>query len=110
MTNVRLVMAVAMLVAAVGCTADTADGEAASSCAGLVTFEDRRYLPSDKADFTAGEKLGTATIAACDDTPGDSGGSVLEDTTTAYAVEGRAPADAVAVGDTRAGARLVEIR
>jgi hypothetical protein len=114
MTNARLVMTVAMLVAAVGCTVDgdatSRDGEAATSCAGVVSFENRRYLPSDRADFTVGERLGTATVPACDDTPGDDEVAVPEATTGAYAVEGRDPAEAVAVGDTPAGARLMEIR
>jgi len=112
MTNARLVMTVAMLVAAVGCTVDgdatSSDGEAAPSCAGVVSFGNRRYLPSDRADFTVGERLGTATVPACDDTPGDDEAAVPEATTGAYAVEGRDPAEAIAVGDTSAGATLMK--
>ncbi|MFF7071132.1 DUF6281 family protein [Streptomyces pseudovenezuelae] len=110
MTRARLVMTVAVLVAAAGCTADTADGGSAASCAGVVSFEGRRYLPSGRTDFTAGERLGTATVAACDDTPGDGEVAVPEDTTAAYAVEGRDRAEAVAVGDTPAEARLMEVQ
>jgi len=102
----RLVMTLAVLTAALGCGSG---GEAAASCAGLVVYEDRDYLPTPDEEFTVGEPLGTASIPECDDTPNDDGVAVPADTTTAYTVAGRDPADAIAVGDTPADARLMEI-
>ncbi|MDH6516885.1 hypothetical protein M2163_006135 [Streptomyces sp. SAI-135] len=85
MPTARLVMTVATLMVVLGCSSG---GEAAGSCAGVVTYEDRDYLP----------------------TPGDDEVAVAEGTTGAYLVEGRDPAEAIAVGDTPSGARLMEIR
>ncbi|MFF0090772.1 DUF6281 family protein [Streptomyces canus] len=111
MTTARLVMTVAMLAVVVGCSSgDPSGGEAAASCAGVVTHENRDYLPSQDEDFTVGERLGTARIPECDDTPNDPDVAIPEDTTNAYLVEGRDPAEAIAVGDSPASARLVEIR
>lgn len=101
-----LVMTVAALATAVGCASG---GEASASCAGLVTYENRDYLPTVDVDFTAGERLGTATVPECDDAPNDPGVTIPEGTTTAYAVKGVDPAEAIAVGDTPAEARLMEI-
>lgn len=99
MTTVRLVMTVAMLMAAFGCASEP-DGETAPSCAGVVAFGGRDYLPTGKADFTVGDRLGTATVVECDDTPGDQEVAVPQDTTGAYAIDGVDPAEAVAVGDS----------
>lgn len=110
MTTARLVVTVAMLMAAMGCTSDGEEvGEAAPSCAGVVTFADRSYLPTDEAGFTVGEKLGTATIEGCDDTPGDRDVAVPQATTGAYAVDGVDPAEAVAVGDSPGEAVLMGV-
>ncbi|MFF7164944.1 DUF6281 family protein [Streptomyces sp. NPDC008086] len=103
----RLATAVTILAAAAGCASG---GEAASSCAGLVTYDNRGYLPAADMAFTVGERLGTATIVECDDTPNDPGVTIPEGSTGAYTVEGSDPADAIAVGDTPAGATLVKAR
>ncbi|MET9787100.1 DUF6281 family protein [Streptomyces canus] len=111
MTTARLVMTVAMLAVVLGCSpGGDSGGEAAASCAGVVTYENRDYLPTQDEDFTVGERLGTARIAECDDTPNDPDVAIPEGTTDAYLVEGRVPAEAIAVGDSPASARLVEIR
>ncbi|MDH6568167.1 hypothetical protein M2164_003339 [Streptomyces sp. SAI-208] len=107
MPTARLVMTVATLMVVLGCSSG---GEAAGSCAGVVTYEDRDYLPTPGENFTVGERLGTARVQECDDTPGDDEVAVAEGTTGAYLVEGRDPAEAIAVGDTPSGARLMEIR
>ncbi|MCX4857445.1 DUF6281 family protein [Streptomyces canus] len=88
MTTARLVMTVAMPAVVLGCSSG---GEAAASCAGVVTYENRDYLPTQDEDFTVGERLGTARIPECDDTPNDPDVAVPEGTTTAYLVEGRVP-------------------
>ncbi|MFF7642417.1 DUF6281 family protein [Streptomyces canus] len=106
MTTARLVMTVAMLAVVVGCSSG---GEVAASCAAVVTYGNREYLPAQDEDFTVGGRLGTARIPECDDTPGDPEVAIPEGTTAAYAVEGRDPAEAIAVGDTPAEARLMEV-
>ncbi|MDQ0763492.1 DUF6281 family protein [Streptomyces canus] len=106
MTTALRILAVALLAAVAGCTSG---GEAASSCAGVVTFENRDYLPTEKTGFTVGERLGTATIAECDDTPGDPGVTIAEGTTGAYAVDGVDPAEAIAVGDSPGEAILMDL-
>ena len=111
MTTARVVMAVAMLTVVLGCSSGgSSGGEAAASCAGVVTHENRDYLPTQDEDFTVGERLGTARIPGRDDTPNDPDLAIPEVTTNAYLVEGRDPAEAIAVGDSPASARLVEIR
>ncbi|MFG2464348.1 DUF6281 family protein [Streptomyces canus] len=107
MTTARLVMAVAMLTVVLGCSSG---GGAAASCAGVVTFENRDYLPTQDEDFTVGERLGTARIPECDDTPNHPEVAIPDGTTNAYLVEGRDSVEAIAVGDSPASARLVEIR
>ncbi|MFE3034694.1 DUF6281 family protein [Streptomyces canus] len=104
-TAARLVMTVAMLAVVVGCSSG---GETAASCSGVVTYGNRDYLPAQDEDFTVGERLGTARIPECDDTPGEPEAAIPAGTTAAYAVAGRDPAEAIAVGDSRAGARLME--
>ncbi|MFF7135001.1 MULTISPECIES: DUF6281 family protein [unclassified Streptomyces] len=106
MTTALRFLAVALLAAVAGCTSD---GDAASSCAGSVLYENREYIPAPEVGFTVGERLGTAEIPECDDTPSDPGVAVPEGTTGAYAVQGREPAEAIAVGDTPAGAKLMKV-
>lgn len=106
MTTARLFMTVAMLAVVAGCSSG---GEATASCAGVVRYENRDYLPAQDKDFTVGERLGTARIPECDDTPDDPEVAIPEGTTDAHAVAGRDPAEAIAVGDSPAGARLMEI-
>lgn len=105
MTTARLVMTVAMLTVVLGCSSG---GEVAGSCAGVVRYENRDYLPTQDEDFTVGERLGTARIPECDDTPDDPEVALPEGTANAYLVEGRDPAEAIAVGDTPAGATLMK--
>ncbi|MFF1725644.1 DUF6281 family protein [Streptomyces sviceus] len=106
------ILTVALLATVAGCTpggeADSSD-EAAPSCAGVVTYENRTYLPAGEVGFTVGERLGTAETAECNDTPGEPEVAVPAGTTAAYAVEGRNPAEAIAVGDSPAAARLMEV-
>lgn len=110
MTTARLVMTVATPAVVLGCSSGgSSGGEAAVSCAGVVTHEKRDYLPAQDEDFTVGERLGTARILECDDTPNDPGVAIPENTTNAYLVEGRDPAEAIAVGGSPALARLVKI-
>ncbi|MFE7268954.1 DUF6281 family protein [Streptomyces sp. NPDC057623] len=106
-----LVTALLPAAVAVGCAgpADTG-GTAEASCAYLVTYDGRTYLDVANVEFTVGEKLGTATIPRCDDTPNDPGDAVPERGITAYAVEGMDPARAIAVGDTPAEATLMKVR
>ncbi|MFD3842050.1 DUF6281 family protein [Streptomyces sp. NPDC058642] len=99
-TRGTLLVAAAVLLAATGC----ADGEAAASCSGLVTYDSRGYLPTEKSVFTVGERLGNATIAECDDTPSDSGDGIPESRTGAYRIVGVDPAVSIAVGDSAAEA------
>ncbi|MEV5531465.1 DUF6281 family protein [Streptomyces prunicolor] len=102
----RLIVTTVLLAAAVGCSDG---GSSAASCAGLVTFQNRGYLPTVDEDFTVGEQLGTATVPECDDTPNDPDVAVPEGKTTAYAVEGMDPSLAIAVGDTPAEATLMRV-
>ncbi|SDM97712.1 hypothetical protein SAMN04487981_103135 [Streptomyces sp. cf386] len=104
----RLIVPALLLTAAVGCT--ESGGAAEASCAYVVTYEGRSYLDVANIDFTVGERLGTATIPECDDTPNDPGVTVPEGRITAYAVEGTDPAVAIAVGDTPAEATLMKVR
>ncbi|SNX63604.1 hypothetical protein SAMN06272735_5414 [Streptomyces sp. TLI_55] len=99
MTTIRwgALLVTAAVLALAGCT--ESDGGAAS-CAGLVTYDSRGYLPTEKSAFTVGERLGTATIEECDDTPNDSGDGIPESTTGAYRIEGIDPAQGIAVGDS----------
>ncbi|MFF5483590.1 DUF6281 family protein [Streptomyces sp. NPDC012935] len=109
----RLLMAALLATAAVGCTetgGTEPGGAAEASCAYVVTYERRSYQDLANTDFTVGKKLGTATIPACDDTPNDPADAIGEQRITAYAVEGMAPAVAIAVGDTPAGAILMKAR
>ncbi|MFI5553448.1 DUF6281 family protein [Streptomyces sp. NPDC051738] len=106
----RLIVPALLLSAAVGCTTTESGGAAEASCAHMVTYGGRSYEGVANIDFTVGERLGTATIPECDDTPNDPGVSVPEGRITAYAVEGTDPAVAIAVGDTPAEATLMKVR
>lgn len=76
----------------------------------MVTYANRSYQDVAITGFTVGRKLGTATVPACGDTPNDPQDAIGERRITAYAVEGTAPAVAIAVGDTPAGAILMKAR
>ncbi|MFE5820097.1 DUF6281 family protein [Streptomyces sp. NPDC056479] len=110
----RPLLAALLLTAAVGCGEGEGGvepgGAAEASCAYVVTYADRSYLDVGGSDFTVGERLGTATVPGCDDTPNAPGGAVPEGRITAYAVEGMDPSVAIAVGDTPAEATLMKVR
>lgn len=96
--------------ATAGCAgAGIGASDSAASCSDLVTYDSRDYLPTEKSGFTVGERLGTATVAACDDTPNDPAG-IPESTTGAYAIEGVDPTEAIAVGDSPAEAAPMAAR
>ncbi|MGW7296524.1 DUF6281 family protein [Streptomyces sp. NPDC054829] len=94
----------AVALGGVGCAESDGGGtggavRAEASCAHVVAYEGRDYVSVADIDYRRGEKLGTATNLACDDTPddGDFGDPARE--VTAYAVEGVDPAVAIAVED-----------
>ncbi|WP_437098875.1 DUF6281 family protein [Streptomyces sp. enrichment culture] len=99
-----------MLVLAVACTSEnSSDGgdEQADSCAYLVHYQDRVYRDVANVEFTADEKLGSATLPPCDDTGDQKDAEQAGETTTAYRVNGISPDVAVAVGDSPDDAVLV---
>jgi hypothetical protein len=82
------------------CAPEEDSGEAAASCAYVVTFEGRTYQDVANVKFTVGDELGTATQPPCDDTGGRTRGEEPAATrTVAYAVEGISPTVAIAVQD-----------
>lgn len=97
----------AAMLALAGCTES---GGGSASCSGLVTYDGRGYLPTEKSDFTIGERLGTATVEACDDTGDGVDNGSAERRTGVYAIEGVDPAARVAVGDTPAEAAPMAAR
>ncbi len=109
MRRAVLLMTLAALTTA-GCSGEDSKGSGAASCSGLVVYGGRDYLPTGKSVFTVGERLGTATVAACYDTPNEPGTGVAEATTGVYAVKGVDPTEAVAVGDAPSTAAHVTAR
>ncbi|MES5816604.1 DUF6281 family protein [Streptomyces sp. RG80] len=111
-TRRALLATAAALLATTGCTVSGSGGEGhgSNSCAGVVTYDGRSYLPTEKSVFTVGERLGNATRKKCDDTPNHPGDTVPGSTTGAYAIEGVDPADGIAVGDTPAEAAPLAAR
>lgn len=101
MTTIRwgALLATAAVLALAGCT--ESDGGAAS-CAGLVRYDGRGYLPTEKSVFTVGERLGTVRVEPCDDTGDGVYDGSGEHETNAYAIEGVDPTESIAVGDSRA--------
>jgi len=109
-TGRRVLVTATLVASALGCwVLDDGGGSSAASCAHEVTYEGRIYLGVGNVDFTVGDRLGTATIPECDDTPNDPGVSVPRGRTTAYAVEGMDRAEAIGVGDTPAEAYLMKV-
>lgn len=95
---VRAVVAVAALSA--GCAPSPEGGaRAEASCAYVVEYDGRRYVDRAGTGVPVGQRLGTATLPACDDTPnvGDDGEGPAS--VTAFAVRGVDPAVAVAVAE-----------
>ncbi|MGW9495275.1 DUF6281 family protein [Streptomyces prasinus] len=105
----RMLLVAAMVMPAVACTSESSSGggEQSASCAYQVLYQDRTYRDVANVEFTAGEKLGPATIPPCDDTGGQDKDEQAEETTTAYRVDGISPQLAVAVGDTPDGTTFV---
>jgi len=99
MTTIRCgaLLVTAAMLALAGCTEP---GGGSASCAGLVTYDSRGYLPTEKSVFTVGERLGTATVEACDDTGDGVDNGSAERRTNAYAIEGVDPVEGIAVGDS----------
>ncbi|MBL3670685.1 hypothetical protein JL475_32905 [Streptomyces sp. M2CJ-2] len=98
----RMLLVAAMVTSAVACTSENSSdggGEQAASCAYRVLYQDRTYRDVANVEFTAGEKLGPATIPPCDDTGGQDEGEQAGETTTVHKVDGVSPEVAVAVGD-----------
>ncbi|MFI9802736.1 DUF6281 family protein [Streptomyces sp. NPDC052302] len=109
MRRAVLLVTVAVLTAA-GCSGGGGGEAGEASCSGLVTYDGRDYLPTAKSGFTVGERLGTATVAACEDTPNDPETGLPEATTGVYTVEGADPTEAVAVGDDPSTAAYMTAR
>ncbi len=97
----RMLLVAAMGMPAVACTSESNSdgGERAASCAYRVIYQDRTYRDVANVEFTAGEKLGPATVPPCDDTGGQDEAEQAGETTTAYEVDGISPELAVAIGD-----------
>ncbi|MEV0300028.1 DUF6281 family protein [Streptomyces prasinus] len=97
-----MLLVAAMVMPTVACTSESSSGggERAASCAYRILYQDRTYRDVANVEFTAGEKLGPATIPPCDDTGGRDKDEQAEETMTAYRVDGISPQLAVAVGDT----------
>ena len=55
MKRAALLVTVAILAAA-GCTGANGGVSGSASCSGLVIFDGRDYLPTEKSDFTVGEQ------------------------------------------------------
>ncbi|MFF8098757.1 DUF6281 family protein [Streptomyces sp. NPDC016640] len=99
-----------MLMLTVACASESGsdgDGEQANSCAYRVLYQDRTYRDVANVEFTAGEKLGSATVLPCDDTGGQNDAGQAGETTTAYRVDGISPSVAFAVGDSLDDTTLV---
>ncbi|MER7570241.1 DUF6281 family protein [Streptomyces sp. NPDC126514] len=84
---------------AVGCAEAGGGPGAQASCAYIVEYDDRQYGDVANVDFQRGQKLGTAVLPPCDDTPNDGDDDSSAHRTTAYRVTGLDPDVAIAVGD-----------
>lgn len=88
------VMVLATLTTA--CTAQGSGGEAQGACAITALYKGRTYTQVANVDFSIGKALGPAEYPPCDDTPADDDATGPEPT-TAYAVDGLNPRNAIAV-------------
>ncbi|MGP3632321.1 DUF6281 family protein [Streptomyces sp. 24-1644] len=84
-------------------------GQESPSCVHRFTYRNATYQDVANAEFTVGEKLGTATQAPCDDTGRQDGNEEPGTTETASEVDGISPEVAVAIGDSPAARRRPEI-
>ncbi|MER6348937.1 DUF6281 family protein [Streptomyces sp. NPDC001595] len=85
-------------------------GDAEALCAYLVRYEGRDYLGTADGGFEVGERIGTATVPSCDDTPNDGESGSPEETLNAYRVVGRDPGTAIAVGKAPDDVVLADLR
>ncbi|MFI9760823.1 DUF6281 family protein [Streptomyces sp. NPDC051963] len=105
---VRILMAVAAVAAVTGCgSSGSDDGDESASCDYRVVYEGHTYGDVANVRFEVGEKLGTVTLPACDDT--NEGPKESPTTSTAYAVRGLDPDIALAVGETPSEAIFVAV-
>ncbi|GHD23266.1 DUF6281 family protein [Streptomyces galbus] len=96
---------------AVGCGSKGSEGVGANSesvCASDVIYEGRTYIRLSDVEFTAGQKLGTATSPPCRDT-NDQGAEVPETSENAYAVSGISPDLAIAIGSSPEQAEVFRV-
>ncbi|MGX1668096.1 DUF6281 family protein [Streptomyces sp. NPDC055400] len=107
--SVWILLAAAAVAVSAACTSSSGGGDSASSCAFLVEYKNRTYSDVANVDFSVGEKLGTATLPPCDDTPNDDDDGAPATLTTAYAVEGLDPGIAIAVGDAPSDVHFVAV-
>ncbi|MEV8551426.1 DUF6281 family protein [Streptomyces glaucescens] len=98
-----------LLLALTGCAAGEGGGDAAASCAYLVRYEGRTYLDRSGVGFEAAERIGTAVLPPCDDTPGDGEPGSPATSVRAYRVVGWDPAEAIAVGTSPRDAVFVAV-
>ncbi|MEW2615552.1 DUF6281 family protein [Streptomyces sp. NPDC047880] len=92
------------------CEPEEDSGEAAPSCAYVVTYEGRTYRDVANVEFSVGTRLGTATRPPCDDTGGRNKHEEPSTTETAYAVDGISPEVAIAVGGAPGDVLFVAVR
>ncbi|WP_175434073.1 DUF6281 family protein [Streptomyces hawaiiensis] len=106
---VRTLLAAALAMLSVGCTAGSSDDTARpeASCAYVVDHDGRTYLGRDETGIPVGKPLGGATRAACDDTPGDGDAGEGPALMTAFTVRGVDPGVAIAVAEDPGEYRLV---
>lgn len=91
----------------VGCTSSSSeDSEGASSCARMVSFDDRVDSDVANVELTVGDRLGTGRFLICDGTGGrgEQSDSADVEEQTVYQIDGLSIGVAVAVGDCPSGA------
>jgi hypothetical protein len=98
----RRAMAVAVLLALVGCSDETGGGGAAASdCQSQVRYEGTVYTGYASTDLP-GTKLGKADMADCDDMGEDAQGSVFgedPDQVEVWSIEGYSPDEVIGLRD-----------
>ncbi|MFI9341207.1 DUF6281 family protein [Streptomyces sp. NPDC052773] len=97
-----------LLLALTGCAAGESAGDAAGACAYLVRYEGRTYMDRGGDDFEVAERIGTAVLPPCDDTPND-GDPGAATPIRAYRVVGWDPGKAIAVGTSPGDAVFVRV-
>ncbi|MGW6056692.1 DUF6281 family protein [Streptomyces sp. NPDC055189] len=103
-------IAALIMMSAAACSSDSGtNAEGSAVCAYRVTYEGRAYQDVANVEFRVKEKLGAATLPACDDTGAQGGSEDAESTVTAYAVDGISSKAAIAVGETREELKFVAV-